>query len=185
MAPQSRDAKTGGGLPKLRILCPETAFFGPKQPQNAIITAKRRETVASLHVQCHFPVTKSPFLPSTPAICPINGPKRAQNGLNVCCLCQIGPKPRTGRIVDYVAQNRILRTPSPPALPPLFVVSNPWNRRMRRLDPCTSAHLVEPEGSPARARWEPTVRPPGSPGRRNHFLPKLFLDHVACSNKCF
>ena len=38
-------------------------------------------------------------------------------GLNVQCLCQTSPKPSTGRILDYVAQNRIPRAPSPPATP--------------------------------------------------------------------
>ena len=83
MAPRGVGAKLGGALPKLRILCPETAFFGPKRPQNQLKTAKRREPVATLHVQCHFPVTKSPFLPSHSTICPRNSPKMAKNGLNL------------------------------------------------------------------------------------------------------
>ena len=37
--------------------------------------------------------------------------------------------------------------------PPLFVVSKPQNRPTRHPDPHTSGHLVEPEGSQARARW--------------------------------
>ena len=41
----------------------------------------------------------------------------AKNGLNVRCLCQTGPKPRTGRILGYVAQTRIPRAPIPPATP--------------------------------------------------------------------
>ena len=76
----------------------------------------------------------------------------AKNGLNVRHLCQTGPKARTGRILAYVAQNRILR---------------------RRLDPRTSGHLVEPEGSPARARWGPTVGAPGSPGRKKIIFSKI------------
>ena len=36
---------------------------------------------------------------------------------------------------------------------PLFVVSKPKNRPTRRLDPRRIAHLVEPEGSVARAQW--------------------------------
>ena len=36
---------------------------------------------------------------------------------NVRNLCQIAPKPRTGRILGYVAQNHIPRAPSPPATP--------------------------------------------------------------------
>ena len=184
MAPRGGGAKSGGALPNLRILCPKTAFFGPKQSRNPVKTAKRR--VATLHVRLDCPMTKSPLLPSNSTICLRNGPKMAKNGLNVRFLCQTSPKPIMGRILGYVAQNRIPRAPSPPAPPPLFVVSNPRNRPTRRLDPCTSAHLVEPEGSSARARRGPMVGPPGSPVRKKKsFFPKLLLDHLGCSNKCF
>ena len=43
--------------------------------------------------------------------------KMAKNGLNVRCLCQTSPKPTTGLILGYVAQNRIPRPRSPPASP--------------------------------------------------------------------
>ena len=69
--------------------------------------------------------------------------------------------------------------------PPLFVVSTPRNGPTRRVDPRTSGHLVQSEGSPARARWGPTVGPSGSPGRKKSFFPKLFPDHLGCSNTCF
>ena len=67
--------------------------------------------------------------------------------------------------------------------PPLFVVSTPRNHPTRRLDPCTSGHLVQPEGSPARARRGPTVGPPGAPGRKKIFSkvvsrPLGMLQHV-------
>ena len=41
----------------------------------------------------------------------------AKNGLNVRYLCPTGPKPRTGRILGYVAQNQVPRAPNPPATP--------------------------------------------------------------------
>ena len=44
---------------------------------------------------------------------------------------------------------------------------------------------MQSEGSPARARRGPTVGPPGSPGRKKSFFPKLFPDHLGCSNTCF
>ena len=65
------------------------------------------------------------------------------------------------------------------------MVSKPENRPTRHVDPRTSGHLVQPEGRPAHAQWGPTVGPPGSPGRKKSFFPKLFLDHLGCSNKCF
>ena len=119
MAPRGGVAKSGGALPKLHILCPKTAFFGTKQPRNPVKRDKRRETVATLHVRPNCLVTKSPFLPSSSTICPRNSPKMAKNGPNVRCLCQTCPKPRTGRILGYVAQNRIPRGPIPPP-PPTF-----------------------------------------------------------------
>ena len=177
MAPLGGGAKSGGALPKLCILCPKTAFFGPKRPQNPVITAKRRETVATLHVRLDCPLTKNYLPPSSSTICPRNGPKMAKNGLNVRYLCPTRPKPRTGRILGYVAQIRIPRAPSPPA--------TPQNRPTSHLDPRTSGHLVEPGGSPAHAQWGPPVGPPGSQGRKKSFFPKLFLDHLGCSNKRF
>ena len=53
VVPRGGGAKSGGALPKLRILCPKTALFGPKGPQNPVKTAKRRQTVAPM-VQDHF-----------------------------------------------------------------------------------------------------------------------------------
>ena len=115
MALRGKGAKSGGPLPNLRILCPKTAFFGPKRSRNQLKTAKRRVTVATLYVHLNCPMTKSSVLPSNSTICLRNGPKMAKNGLNVRYLCQTGPKPRTGRILAYVAQNRIPRAPNPPA----------------------------------------------------------------------
>ena len=65
------------------------------------------------------------------------------------------------------------------------MVSKPQNCPTRRLDPRTSGHLVQQEGRLAHAQWGPAVGPPGSPGRKKSFFPKLFLDHLGCSNKCF
>ena len=69
--------------------------------------------------------------------------------------------------------------------PPRFVVSKRQSQPMRGLDPRTSGHLVEPEGSPARARWWPTVGPARFPGRKKGFLSKLFPDHLGHSKKLF
>ena len=117
MAPRGGGAKSGGALPKLRILCPKTAFFGPKRPRNPVITAKRRQTVPTLHARHHCLVNNSPFLPSSSTIYPRNGPKIAKNGLTVRYLCPTHPKPRRRRILGYVAQNQVPRAPIPPATP--------------------------------------------------------------------
>ena len=125
MVPRGGGAKSGGALPKLRILCPETAFFGPKRPQNPVIMAKRRQTVPTLHVRHHCPVNKSPFLPSSCTICPRNGPKMAKNGLTVRYLCPTQPKPRRGRILGYVAQSHVPRAPIPLATPHFLLFPSP------------------------------------------------------------
>ena len=51
MAPQGGGAKQGGALPKLRILCPKTAFFWPK---NGAETQSKRpnEGKRFLHSTC-------------------------------------------------------------------------------------------------------------------------------------
>ena len=43
--------------------------------------------------------------------------KKAPKSPKNCAMCTSTPKPRTGRILGYVAQKRILRAPSPPATP--------------------------------------------------------------------
>ena len=117
MAPGGGGAKSGGALPKLRILCPKTAFFGPKRPQNPVITAKRRPRVPTLHMFLNWLVNKSPFLPSSSTICPRNSPKMAKNGLIVRYLCPTHPKPRRRRILGYVAQNQVPRARIPTGTP--------------------------------------------------------------------
>ena len=114
----------GAGAPSWDVPSQKCTFCAPKQPflaQNGPKTQskrpKRRQTVATLHVHLEYPVTKSLFLPSDSSICPRKGQKMAKNGLNVRRLGQTSPKPRLRRILGYVAQNPILRAPSPRATP--------------------------------------------------------------------
>ena len=167
MAPRAGGAKSGVALRKQRILCPKTAFFGPKRPRNPLKTAKRREMVATLYVCLHCLVTNSPFLPFNSTTCS-RGPKVAKSGLSVRWLCETRPKPRTGRIpwATWLKTDFRAHLPSPSAICHFFVVSKPEIRPTIRLDPRTSGDLVEPEGSPARARLGPTMGPPRSPGRK-------------------
>ena len=160
MAPLRGGAKSGGALPNLRILCPQTAFFGPKRPRNPVITAKLRQTVPTLHVRLDFTVSKSPLVPFNSTICPRNGPKRRQNLRNV----HQHPETKHGPYLGLCGSKSDSEGTYSTRKPPLFVVSKPENRPTRGLDPRTSGHLVEPEGSPARARRGPTVGPLGSPG---------------------
>ena len=102
-------------------LGPKTAIFGPKKPWNTFKTAKRRETVGTLHVRLDFPVSTSSLRPSNSMICPGNGPKRPPEAPNAD-----SHKPRIGHIFGYMAQNEIPRTPTPPATPHFL-----WFPRLR------------------------------------------------------
>ena len=95
MVPRGGGAQSRGALPKLRILCPKTAFLGPKRPRNPVKTDQRRETAITPHVRLDVLLTKSLFLPSDSTICPRNGPKMAKNGLK-CALVANSPKTKNG-----------------------------------------------------------------------------------------
>ena len=93
-------------------LGPKAAIFGPKKPRNTFKTAKRRETVGTLHVRLDFPVSMSSLQPSNSTICPGNGPTRPPKAPNAD-----SHKPRIGHIFGYMARNAIPRAPNPPAIP--------------------------------------------------------------------
>ena len=100
-------------------------------------------------------------------------PKKVPKSPKNCAMCTNPPKPSMDRILGYVAQNPIPRAPSPPATPHFLWFPSLENRPTRHVDPCTSGHLVQSEGGPARAQWGPTVGPPGSPGRKKIIFPKV------------
>ena len=104
-------------FPNLHGFGPKTAIFRRKEPPNPGKTPERRETVGILHVRLDFAVSENPLVPFNPTICPRNGPKRRQKSPKICAMCTNAPKPSTGRILGYVAQNPIPRAPSPPATP--------------------------------------------------------------------
>ena len=60
---------------KIRNLGPKSALFCSKPPYNPLKTAKRREVVATLHMQLDFPMPKGPLGPSNSTICPQTAPK--------------------------------------------------------------------------------------------------------------
>ena len=99
------------------VLCPKTAFFGPKRPPNLVKTAKGRKTLAKLHVQLDFTVSKSPLVPFNSTICPRNGPKRCQKAPKTA---QYAPTPRNqARAVSWATWLKIgfrghLVHPQPP-----------------------------------------------------------------------
>ena len=176
-----RGAKLGGALPKLRILCPKTTFFGPKRSRNPLQTDKRMETLQTLHVHLNFSMTSSPLLPSDSTIFPRNGPKMAKNCLNVHCLCQTAPKRRMGHVLGYAAQNGTPRAPGPPTTP-LFCGFQPSKSPNETPRPLYRCSLGGAQGPPhgGGQRWATKV-----PGRKKSIFAKLFLDLFGCSHKCF
>ena len=117
-------------------LGPKTAIFGPKKPWNTFKTAKRRETLGTLHVRLDFPVSTSSLRPSNSMICPGNGPKRPPEAPNAD-----SHKPRIGHIFGYMAQNAI-----PRAQPPTFCGFHPselpkWTPRPPYLGPLGCGQL--------------------------------------------
>ena len=184
MAPRGGGGKFGGALPKLRILCPKTAFFGTKRPRNLVKTAKGRDTV-TIHVRLKFLVTKSPLLPSNSAICPRNGPKMAKIGPKLRAAFVTAPQNQEGALSWATWLKTKFRGHLVHPQTPLLVVFKPQNYPTRHPDPRAISHLAEPESSPACARWGPTVGPPGSLGRKKRFFPKLFPHPMGCSNKFF
>ena len=75
---RERDSQVADLSFKSCSLGPKTAIFGPKKPWNTFKTAKRRETVGTLHVRLDFPVSTSSLRPSNSVICPGKGPKSPQ-----------------------------------------------------------------------------------------------------------
>ena len=55
--------------------------------------------------------------PLTPQYVPETAPKAPQKLQILCRLAADSHKPRTGHIFGYMAENAILRAPSPPATP--------------------------------------------------------------------
>ena len=144
--PKTHRWRPGAGAPSREVpfqncafCAPKQPFFGQKRPQNPVTTAKRRQTGPTLHVRHDCPVIKSSFFPFSSTICPRNGPKMAKNGLTVRYLCPTRPKPRTGHILGYVAQNQFLRAPSPPATPHFLCFPS---LGISQQDPCTLVLVV-------------------------------------------
>ena len=176
-----------GGGPSGEVPSQNCAFCAPKQPflaqngtENPLITAKRRETVAIVHVRLGCPMTKSPLLCSNSMICPRNGPKVAR----MCAVC-VKQARNQERAVSWAMWLKIrfrghLSHTQPPTFCGLQASDSPNETRR----PPFQWSPGQTEGTPARAWLGPTMGPPGYPGRKRRFFSKLFLNHLGCSNKC-
>ena len=166
------------------VLCLKAAFFGPKRPPNLVKTAKRRKTVATLHVRLDFTVSKSPLVPFNSTICPRNGPKRCQKAPKTA---QYAPTPRNqARTLSWVTWLKIrfrghLVHPQPPTFYGFQASESPNDPRRPPYQ-----WSLGVAGGPASPR---TVGAKGGstkvPGAKKRFFPKLFPDHLGCSNTCF
>ena len=189
--PKTHRWRAGVGAPSWEVPSQNCTFCTLKQPFLAQIgreiqskTDKRRETVHTLHVRLDCPMTISPFLPSNSTICPRNGPKMAKSGRDCAHFVSTSPEINNGLYLGPRGSKSNSQGMESTCKPPLFVVSKPQNRPTRPLDPHTSGHLLEPEGSPGRTRWGPPVGPSGSPGRKKHFFQSC-SSTIWDANKCF
>ena len=151
------------------------ACCAPKQPflaQNGPQTRAKRpnEGKPLIHYTCGLtsPCQRALYWPSTPRYVRETAQKGAKKPQNLPNVHQ-HPETKHGPYLGLRASKSDSEGTYSTRNPPLFVVSKRQIRPTRRLDPRTSGHLVEPEGSPSRARRGPTVGPPGSRGDENYF----------------
>ena len=90
-------------------------------------------------------------------------PQKAPKSPKACTICTNAPKPSTGRILGCVAQTRIARALSPCANLQVFGSSSIRIAQQATQTPVrTIGYLLEPEGSPTRARsgstWVPGAK---------------------------
>ena len=191
--PKTHRWRPGGRVPNREVPSQNCSFCALNQPflaqngpKNQRKTAKRRQTVTTLHVRLDFLVTKSPLLPSTSRICPRNGPKMAKNGPEYAQLVSNSPETKNCPYLGLVATIPIARAPSPPATPKFcdFQASESPNETPRPPYQWSCGGAIGQLG-PRTMGATPLVGPPGSPGRKRRFFPKLFVDHLGCSNKYF
>ena len=124
-------------------------------------------------------------MPSNCTICPRNGPKRRQKALETA-PCAPAPQNQE-RAVSWATWLKSefrghLVHPQPPTFYGFQASDSP--NETRRPPYQWSLGAARGPASP-HPQWQPTVGPPGSPGRKKSFFPKLFLDHLGCSNKSF
>ena len=177
-------AARGGGKSTRFWAKKKNSHFPPKIARKSGRNAQTKGNGSTLHVQLEFTMSKSPLVPSNSTICPTTAQKGAKKPQNLHNVNQ-HPKPSTGRILGYVAQIRIRRAPSPLATPPFLWFSSLRIPPLSHVEPRTTGHWAELEGSPAGVRRGRMVGPARFPGRKKLFFPKLFLDHLGCSNKWF
>ena len=124
-------AKSGGALPNLRSFGPKTASFRPKLPPNPGKTAKRRETVATLHVRPDFTQSQSALQLHNLSE---KQPKKAPRSPKICAMCTNTPKPSTGPIVDPRTRGNLVEQEGSTARAQLGpTVGPPWSLGRKKM----------------------------------------------------
>ena len=175
--PKTPQWRPGAGAPSLGLPSQNCAFCAPKQPflaQDSPETQSKRANDGKwlLHSTCASiaPIPRAFSSPLLPRYVRETAQKWPKNGLNVPYLCQTRPKPRTGRILGYVAQNRVPRVPIPLATPHFL-----WfpSLRIAQRDCCTPVPVVtcwsRRAAQPAHG-WGQRWVHPGPRGEKNPFF---------------
>ena len=139
--------------------------------------------MATLHVRLDFTVSKSPLVPFNSRICPRNGPKRCQKAPKTA---QYAPTPRNqAQTVSWATWLKIrfrghLVHPQPPTFCGFQASESP-----------NETHRPPYQWSLGAVGGQPGPRTAGAnggstrvPGAKKMIFPKLFPDHLGCSNTC-
>ena len=103
---------SGGPLFRKLQFRAKNSHFWAKKALEHIQNGQTNRHSAYTHVRLDFPVSTSSLQPSNSMICPESGPKRPPEAPNAN-----SHKPSIGHIFGYMAQNAILRAPTPPTTP--------------------------------------------------------------------
>ena len=188
--PKNHRWRPGAVAPSWEVPSQICAVLGQKQPfspKTALVRVQNSQTKANgryTHVRLDFLVTKGPLVPSNSTICPRNGPKRRQKAPKPA---QCAPAPRKQeRAISWATELKTefrghLVHPQPPTFYGFQASESPNETRRPPYQWSLGA-----AGGPASPR---TVGANGGstrvPRAKKRFFPKLFLDHLGCSNKCF
>ena len=174
--PKTHRWRPGAGAPSREVPSQICAVLGQKQPffaQNSPQTRAKRPNEGKQWLHCTCGLTsmcqRALYRPSTPRYVRETAQKGAKKPQNLRNVHQ-PPKTKHWPYLGLRGSKSDSEGTQSTRNPPLFEVSTPQNRPTSHLDPQTNGHLVEPEGSPARARRGPTVGPLGSPGRKKSFF---------------
>ena len=164
-----RRRQVGRCPPKNGHFVPQSSLFWPK---TAPIPSQNGQTKANGSYTTRaprFPRDQEPFRALQLHNMSEKRPKNGQKWPKCALFVSNRPKTKNGPYLGLRGSKPNSEGTYPTRNPPLFVVSKLRNRPTRRLDPRTSGHLLEPEGSTARANGGST----GVPGAKKITFSKV------------